>query len=502
MLAAFANALVRSAGVALRAYIIALTFFGIGCVIGLPVGAVLRRTAPEVSDSSDKSGRIKPAGATGKKPAAAATNAENPLAAQLRAILENERSLGAGGEMTGFDGRAAELLRGLGTEALRADAIELAQSKKSDTPEEVLRTIFMEWARREPGAAWDAALKAIPNSRSSALAANALAGCLLATSATDYLAALKRLDGIADESVRGVTKEKLERNATRFVQPEPLARRLAAMPESERPKGLLKDTMMTWGQRHLHAALDFTKSLPQEDREQLMPMFCQVLAVVDEAEAERQAASIQDPKHSAAAWSGIFSIYNEFNPDLAIDLLQRLPVEQMDASFFADIRSGFHLPAEVVAGIAARLTGKSRENFLSSAFQGSYLINDKALQTMLNAIELQPEDGKCINAVVGRLIRTSPDTALAWADSLPESPLRDHVMAEASERVRETDREKSLTMSGSIQDDTLRLKALRSNIESWLQNDRVAAVAWLKSARSNVMPPEERDRWLHLSGVR
>lgn len=483
--------------------IIALLLLGIGYVIGLPLGrmSAWRAVPPSVlSDSSDKSARHQ---RTARPEPNAAAGADTSLPARLRAILENEKSLGAGSDMTGFDERSAELLRGVSTEALRAAAIELTQSKKKNAaPDDVVRAIFMEWARREPGAAWDVAMKSIPNSKSSTLAASALAGCLIALSTTDYLAALKRADAIPNEVLREEVQKSFQGNAVRFIDPEPLARRLLAMPAGERPKDLLKSTIFTWGQRHLRAALDFTKTLPQAEREEVLPMFCQTLAIFDGAEAERQASTIQDPKRSAEAWRGIYSHYSEFSPEIAADLLERLPVEQMHPSFFDHLNYDFKLSADLSANIAARLTGKSREEFLSEVFRGASIVSDKALQRLLDTIELRPEDGKCITSVVQRLMRSSPDNGLAWAGSLPESPLRDHVMAEASEWVREKDRAHSMVLSASIQDETKRLESLRSNIESWLQNDRSAAVAWLKSANSNMMPPEERDRWLKLSGAK
>lgn len=395
-----------------------------------------------------------------------------------------------------FDRQAADLINGYDTAVLSALAIQLGQTKKSATPTAALSAVFMHWARRDAGAAWQAALGALPEHR-----AEALAACLLATTSTDHLAALKRVDEIKDESLREQAKQILTDKADRFWQPEAQARRLIAMPESERPKDLLEKTILSWASQHLRPALDFVKSLPQFEREALLPEFCMVLAFFDDEEAKRLASSIQDPKRSAEAWKGIVESYDQSNPGLATALMESLPLEQMDPKFF-DRRPYGGLPADAAGRIAARLTGKSRENFLKRAFDNSFLLNGRALQSLLNAVELQPEDGPAVEKVMQRMMQFTPDSALAWADALPESPLRDHVIAEASESIEERDRPRALQMAASVQDEKLRLKTMRSHMESWLQIDRTAAIAWLKSAEGNLMPADERDRWLRLSGTR
>lgn len=395
-----------------------------------------------------------------------------------------------------FDRQAADLINGYDTVELSALAIQLGETKKSATPTEVLSAVFMHWARRDAGAAWQAALGALPEHQ-----AEALAACLLATTSIDHLAALKRVDAIKDKSLREQAKQILTDKADRFWQPEAQARRLIAMPESERPKDLLEKTVLSWATQHLRLALAFVTSLPPSEREALLPDFCRVLTFFDDEEAKRLAASIQDPKRSAEAWKGIIQSYDESNPDLATALMESLPLEQMDPKFF-DRRSNFGLPADAAGRIAARLTGKSREIFLQRAFDNSYLLNGRALQSLLNAVELQPEDGPAVEKVMQRMMQFTPDSALAWADALPESPLRDHVIAEASESIEERDRPRALQMAASVQDEKLRMNSMRSHMESWLQNDRTAAIAWLKSAEGNLMPADERARWLRLSGAK
>lgn len=483
----------------LKSLILALVFLGIGFVIGLPMGAV--RVSPGHStdqsdrlDSSDKAQRTASAHASKKQTTTPAD--DNSLLAKLRAIFESESNEGRISDRVESEQRVTELLNGRATSELSALASQLMHTRKSNTPAELLRAVFMHWARRDAGGAWQAALGALPEHR-----AEALAACLLVMSATDHLAALKRADSIIDESLRKDAKKILDDNAARVWEPAALTRRLIAMPQSERPKGLLEKTVLSWATQHLRPALDFVKSLPPSEREALLPDFCMVLALVDDEEAKRLAASIQDPKRSAEAWKRIVESYDELNPELSTALMETLPLEEMDAEFF-DRRSNFSFPAEAAGRIAARLTGKSRENFLRETFANSFLVPARQLQAQLDAIELQPEDGRAIEPVVQRMMRFTPDSALAWADKLPESLLRDHVMAEASDAIGEHNRQRALQMAATVHDDKLRVKTMRSQMESWLQSNRTAAIAWLKSAEGNLMPAEERARWLRLSGVK
>lgn len=485
----------------LKTPILAFLLLGIGYVVGLPLGKMNADSAAnesEVSDGSGPSDHSQPATATraSKKPQTSAT--ATTLTDQLCALHEREKGGSFLADWSTFDATAAEWLNARSTAELSALAIQLSQTKKSTVPDEVLRAVFMHWARRDAGAAWQAALGALPDHR-----ADALAACLLALSASDHIAALKRVESIVDESLRKEAKKVLNQNADRFWQPESLARRLAAMAASERPKDLLNKTIQSWASHHLRSALDFVKSLPQTDREEPLGDFCQVLAYFDASEAERLAGTIQDPKLAANAWKGIVMAYEEVNPDLAATVMESLPLEQMDPKFF-DHRSNSGFSADVAGRIAARLTGKSREHFLQQVFANSYLITSHQLQSLLNAIELQPEDGKAMSRVVERMMHFTPDSALSWAQSLPESPLRDHVFAKASTSIRDNggDRLQAIQMAADVQDEALRTKTLRSNIEDWLQNDRKAALAWLKSANGNLLPAEESARWLRLNGAK
>lgn len=487
-------------GVSLKVTIIPLLFLGVGFVVGLPMGAADGRRASAkaeeekaaVAKLTGEDENSSARGSSKKK----ATADDNSLLARLLAIYESETNEGRTSYWTDFDARVAELLNGCGTAELSALAVQFSQAKTNPAPPEVLRAVFMHWARRDAGAAWQGALAALPNHR-----AEALAGCLLAMSATDHLAALKRVDAITDESMRKDAKKILNDTAERYWQPEALTRRLLAMPESERPKDLLKKTIISWASQHLRTALDFVKTLPQKEREKVLPDFCMALGYFDGEEARRLAASIQDPKLSAEAWKWVVWSYQETNPDEAMSLMESLPLEQMDASFF-DARANLYFPAEAAGRIASRLTGKSRENLLSQVFKSAFLVNGRQLQAQLDAIELQPEDGPAIKPVMRRMMKYTPDSALAWADSLPESPLRDHVMAEASDAIGEHDRQRALQMAAGVQDEKLRVTTMRSQMESWLQNNRTAAIAWLKSAEEDIMPAEERSRWLRLYGAK
>lgn len=487
-------------GMSLKSFIIALVCVAVGYVIGLPMGALFGGAS---SVGADSTGQANPRGKTqrtshaspGEKPTAEAA-ADNSLLAKLLAIHEGEANEGWALVWTDFDARVAELLSGRTTSELSALAAQLAQTKKNRAPDKVLRAVFMHWARRDAGAAWQAALAALPEHR-----AEALAACLLAMSATDHLAALKRADAITDESLRADAKKILEDNASRVWQAELLVRRLIAMPESERPKDLLKNVINSWAAHHLRAALDFVKTLPQTDRDNLLPDFCQTLAYVDLEEAKRLASGIHNTKSSARAWRSIVSAIGEANPDLATAFMETLPLEQMEPEFFERGWQSYH-PAEAAGRIAARLTGKSRENYLADVFRNAYLMNSRQLQSQFDAIELQPEDGPAMRQVVRRMMYFTPDSALAWADALPVSPLRDHVIAEASDEVAERERERALQMAAGIQDEKLRVKTMNSRIESWLQNDRTAAITWLKSAQANQLPADDRARWLRLSGAK
>lgn len=488
-------------GMSLKSFIIALLCVAIGYVIGLPMGALFGGAS---SDGADSPGQANPRGKTqrtshaspGEKPTAEAA-ADNSLLAKLLAIHEGEANEGWALVWTDFDARVAKLLSGRTTSELSALAAQLAQTKRNRAPDKVLRAVFMHWARRDAGAAWQAALGALPEHR-----AEALAGCLLALSATDHLAALKRVDAITDESLRADAKKILDENASRVWQAELLVRRLVAMPESDRPKDLLKNAINSWATHHLRAALDFVKTLPQTDREKMLPDFCNALALVDVEEAKRLASDIQDPKLSARAWRAVVGGISMTNPELATAFMETLPLEQMEPEFFERGIITTTIPADAAGRIAARLTGKSRENYLADAFRRAYLMSGHQLQAQLDAIELLPEDGRAIEPVVRRLMRFTPDSALAWADALPESPLRDHVIAEASDGVAERERERALQMAAGIQDEKLRVKTMNSRVESWLQNDRTAAIAWLKSAQANQLPADDRARWLKLSGAK
>ncbi len=480
----------------LKTLILALVFLGIGYVIGLPIGAMRLSSqhSTDQSDRSDKTQRTADTHAPKKQTPTPAS--DNSLLAKLRAIFESESNEDRISDRAEFDQHVTELLNSRTTSELSALASQLAQTKKSNTPAEVLRAVFMHWARRDAGAAWQAALSALPEHR-----AEAVAACLLAMSATDHLAALKHADSIIDESLRKDATKILDDNAARVWEPAALTRRLLAMPESERPKDLLKQTINSWALQHLRAALDFVKTVPQADREKLLPDFCMVLAHIDVQEAKRVASSIHDPKQSAHAWKNIVGTIGELNPDLAMAFMETLPLEQMEPEFF-ESGSQFYQPAETAGRIAARLTGKSRENYLGQLFSSAFLMNGKQLQAQLDAIELQPEDGPAMKPVVSRLMRFNPDNALAWADALPESPLRDHVMADASDGLADHDRQRALKLAASVQDEKLRVKTMNSRVESWLGNDRAAAIAWLKSAQGNLLPADDRARWLRLSGVK
>ena len=485
----------------LKTPIVALLLLGIGYVVGLPLRKMSVFDAAVESDASDNSEPLalsKHTASSGPSKKPKTSSAGSTLTDQLCALHERESSKSFLTDWSTFDATAAEWLNARSTAELSALAIQLSQKKKSAVPDEVLRAVFMHWARREPGAAWQAALGALPERR-----ADALAACLLALSATDHIAALKRVESIADESLRSEAKKVLNQNADRFWQPESLARRLVTMAASDRPKDLLHKAIQSWASHHLRSALEFVKSLPQTDREEPLGDFCQILAYFDAPEAERLAGAIQDPKLAANAWKGIVMAYEEVNPDLAAEVMESLPLEQMDPKFF-DHRSNSGFSADVAGRIAARLTGKSREHFLQQVFANSYLITSQQLQSLLNAIELQPEDGKAMSRVVERMMRFSPDSALTWAQSLPESPLRDHVFADVSTSIRDNggDRLKSIQMAANVQDEALRTKTLRSQVEDWLQNDRKAALAWLKSANGNLLPAEERARWLRLNGAK
>lgn len=480
----------------LRPAIIALILTGTGFVVGLPLGRMGSPVAAGGPGAGGKSSQ--PPSAiklpTSKKHARSA--AGETLVSRLCTLHEREASQSFLADWTAFDATAAEWLNARSTAELGALAVDLSQAKKGAAPAEVLRTVFMHWARRDAGPAWKAALAALPEHR-----ADAVAACLLALSVSDHLAALRRLESIADEALRRDAGRILIENAERFWQPETLARQLSAMQEDDRPKGLFDKVILSWASHHLRPAVEFVKSLPQTDRERVLGEFCGVLAYIDGEEARRLAATIQDPKLSAEAWKNIVACYDEVDPDLAASVMESLPLEQMDPRFF-DRRSNHSLSPEVVGRIASRLTGKSREAFLHQTFEHAFMVNGRELQAQLDAIELWPEDGKALSGLVRRMMRFSPGGALAWAQSLPESPLRDHVLADVSDSLGERDRLRAVELAAGVQDEALRTRTMRSQIESWLQNDRAAALAWLRSADENLLPAEERTRWLRLSGAR
>ena len=362
--------------------IIALLLLGIGYVVGLPLGKMDLFGAgneSEASDGSDQSDRFdyfqRAAGTSASKKQKPST-AGTTLTDQLCALHEREKSQSFLADWTTFDATAAEWLNARSTVELSALAVQLSQTKKSTVPAEVLRTVFMHWAHRDAGAAWQAALAALPEHR-----ADALAACLLAMSATDHLAALKRVESIADESLRERTKKLLDDSVERFWRPESLVRRLAAMPESERPKDLLKKAIQSWAGHHLRPALEFVKSLPQADREHALGDFCAVLAYIDADEAQRLAGSIQDPKLFAEAWKRIIEAYDQVNPDLAATVMESLPLEQMDPKFF-ERRSNRTIPDEIAGRIAAVAPDRDRRIVLYCRSGRRSGIAEQALRQM------------------------------------------------------------------------------------------------------------------------
>ena len=487
----------------LKTLLLAVLALAIGYIVGLPLGAVtsLGRNARAAGGASDPA----PGGSTtlpSTKPASSghapsSADASNPLGAKLLEIYDLYAEPGFLAFFGEFDEKAAALLGSQSTDALRALALEWSHRGDDAVPKEALCAAFMHWALRDPGAAWQAAMAAPEKSK-----ADALTGCLRALSASDHLAALAKAESIADKKLRGQLRQEIAGSeSSRFWKPEPLARRLLAIPERERPKGLLKEVMESWAQRHLAAALEFAKAMPQEEREETLAELCQGVAFFDRDEAIRIAGTIRDPRRSAETWRGILSSLGEAHPGEAASLLESLPLEQMDPEVFKCVRH-LHLPPEAMGRIAARLTGENRDEFLSNVFDKSFQFSSQQLQARLDAIELQPEDGPWVERVVQRMTDLSPDATLAWAGGLPESRMRDFAFAGAKEDLIEHKPAEAMRLAAGIQDENKRLREMRSGLDQWLRHDRVAAIGWLRGAGAQILPAAERERWLGLSGAK
>ena len=306
----------------LKTLLLAVLALAIGYIVGLPLGAVtsLGRNARAAGGASDPA----PGGSTtlpSTKPASSghapsSADASNPLGAKLLELYDLYAEPGFIAYFGEFDQQAAALLGSQSTDALRALALEWSRATDDQIPEEALSAAFMHWALRDPGSAWQAAMAAPGKNR-----VRALAGCLRAMSTSDPLAALKKAESLADEKLRDSLKSSFTNEARRFWNPEPLARRLLAMPESERPKGLLKEVMESWTASHLSAALEFAKAMPQKEREEILAELCRGLAFIDRDEAIRIAGTIQDPRRSAETWRSILSSIGEAHPGEAASLL-------------------------------------------------------------------------------------------------------------------------------------------------------------------------------------
>lgn len=482
--------------------LLCLVALAIGFVVGLPMGALsLMRSGPRGSASGASgpfgaaNGALLPPASSSGRPQPGAASVPDTLGGRLGELFESHAETGfIFSYFDAFDEKAAELLAAQGTDALRALALEW--SRGPDVKGEMLSTVFMHWALRDPGSAWQAAMGAQKDRRG-----DALEGCLRALSASDHLAALKKLETVADEELRKSVKNGFEKSAQRFWKAESLARRLLEMPESDRPKGLLKEVMQSWASRHLRGALDFAEAMPAKEREAILPEFCEALAWFDHDEATRIARSIQDPARSAEAWSGVLRAFGEIAPELAGPMMESLPLEEMDAKLFERLEAS-QLPLDVIGRIASRLTGDSRDEFLSRVFLNASLFSSSQLQARLDAIELQPEDGAWVEHVMGRMMEISPDAAINWLQGLPESRLRDYALAGAREDLMDRRPAEAMRLAASIQGGEKRLKEMRIGLDQWLRRDRAAAIGWLRSSGGNVLPAAERDRWLSLSGAK
>lgn len=486
----------------LKPLLLCVVALAIGFIVGLPMGALssMRSGSPglasgESASSGGASGASLPPASSSGRPQPGAASVPEGLGGKLRELFESHAETGfIFSYFDAFDEKAAELLAAQGTDALRALALEWGRG--ADVRDELLSAVFMHWALRDPGSAWRAAMGASKEKR-----ASALTGCLRALSASDHLAALKILETVADEGLRKSVKNGFEKSAQRFWKAEPLARRLLEMPESDRPKGLLKEVMQSWASRHLRAALDFAEAMPAKERKEILPEFCEGLIWFDQDTAIRIANSIQDPARSAEAWSGILRAFGEITPESAALMMESLPLEQMDTDLFS-VQNSSRLPPDVVGRIASRLTGESRDEFLASAFGNAFVLNLSQLQARLGALELQPGDGPWVEHVMERMMQISPDAAIAWLQGLPESRLRDHALAGAREDLMDRRPAEAMRLAASIQDDEKRLNEMRGGLDQWLRRDRAAAIGWLRSSGGSMLPAAERDRWLSLSGAK
>ena len=253
------------------------------------------------------------------------------------------------------------------------------------------------------------------------------------------------------------------------------------------------------------ASLAFIRSLPRAERDEALSKRCQILTMVDRDEAIRLAATIEDPKHLAKAWTVIIPDWAMMDPDAAMSALESLPLETMDEAIF-DFPNSFiqDMPGDQVGRIAARLAGRSRDAFLEAVFKfSSALPSHSRLTETLAAIAPTVDDGgRWVDSVMLALLRVSPENATSWAESLPPGRMRDHALAGIDPHFMDEDSATSLLRAASIGDDKVRHRAFTERVEYWLARDRGTTIEWLKGNTGQNLPPEEAEHWLSITGVK
>ncbi|HCN27347.1 MAG TPA: hypothetical protein DIT64_00855 [Verrucomicrobiales bacterium] len=167
------------------------------------------------------------------------------------------------------------------------------------------------------------------------------------------------------------------------------------------------------------------------------------------------------------------------------------------------------LPAERVLALAARLDDHGRsylaEGLVGFADQAGSWRNTAAILAKLNGPS--PPDAISAEWMLGmRLAEIAPQSLESQLTTETDPAKRDKLLQGYAHETGRNDPPRGLEMDARIQDPKVREKHIKYHTEHWLESDRTAALAWLRSpAAAQLMDREQRAKLLrtyHLEAVR